>query len=545
MAMTAKKTVSIAATLITLGLTLIACSSKSGSNSDDKQVLNWSEATELSSIDPSKATDSESFDMLGNSMEGLYRLGKNSKVEPGIASSTKVSKDKLHYTFTLRKGAKWSNGDEVTAKDFVYSWKRTIDPKTGSSYSYLFDGVANANEIINGKKAPSTLGIKADGKYKLNVTLDKQVPYFKLLMGFPVFFPQNQKVVNKYGSKYGTESKYMVYNGPFVMTNWTGSNLSWKFKKNTDYWDKKNVKLSGINFKVNKSPATAYNLYQSGKSDMSQLSTEQARQLSKKPGFTVEKSGQMTYLEFNQKQLAFKNVKIRQAISLAINRKQLAGKIMGEGTELPTGIVPNGLAENNGTDFSKEAKTNDLRHDDAKAQRLFNEGLNEIGQDKLRFTLLGADTDQSKDVTAYIQSQLEQHLGSDKIRVDVSNVPLKTRLSRSREGNFDVVAANWVADYSDPISFMELFTTGNEYNDGSWSNAEYDRLIKAAKTTDAANKDKRWEDMIQASKILSQDMGVSPLYQQNSPEMIRPKVKGLIVNSAGVMYNYKHVHLTD
>lgn len=542
--MTAKKTVSIAATLIAISLSLAACSSKSGSK-NDQQVLNWSEATELSSIDPSKATDSESFDMLGNSMEGLYRLEKNSKVEPGIARSTKISKNKLHYTFTLRKGAKWSNGDEVTAKDFVYSWKRTIDPKTGSSYSYLFDGVANANDIINGKKSPTTLGIKADGKYKLSVTLDKQVPYFKLLMGFPVFFPQNEKAVKKYGSNYGTESKYMVYNGPFVMKNWTGSNLSWKFKKNNDYWDKKNVKLSGINFKVNKSPSTAYNLYQSGKSDMSQLSTEQARQLNKKPGFTVEKSGQMTYLEFNQKQAAFKNTKIRQALSLAINRKQLAGKIMGEGTEIPTGIVPNGLAKNNGTDFSKEAKTDDLRYSESEAKRLFNEGLAEIGQSKLRFTLLGADTDQSKDVTAYIQSQLEQHLGSDKIRVDVSNVPLKTRLSRSRAGNFDVVAANWVADYTDPISFMELFTTGNEYNDGSWSNSQYDELIKAAKTTDAADPDKRWNDMVKASKILSKDMGVSPLYQQNSPEMIRPKVKGLIVNSAGVMYNYKNVHIEE
>lgn len=542
--MTAKKTVSIAATLIAISLSLAACSSKSDSK-NDQQVLNWSEATELSSIDPSKATDSESFDMLGNSMEGLYRLGKNSKVEPGIARSTKISKNKLHYTFTLRKGAKWSNGDEVTAKDFVYSWKRTVDPKTGSSYSYLFDGVANANDIINGKKAPTTLGIKADGKYKLSVTLDKQVPYFKLLMGFPVFFPQNEKAVKKYGSNYGTESKYMVYNGPFVMKNWTGSNLRWKFKKNNDYWDKKNVKLSGINFKVNKSPSTAYNLYQSGKSDMSQLSTEQARQLNKKPGFTVEKSGQMTYLEFNQKQAAFKNTKIRQALSLAINRKQLAGKIMGEGTEIPTGIVPNGLAKNNGTDFSKEAKTDDLRYRESEAKRLFNEGLAEIGQSKLRFTLLGADTDQSKDVTAYIQSQLEQHLGSNKIRVDVSNVPLKTRLSRSRAGNFDVVAANWVADYTDPISFMELFTTSNEYNDGSWSNSQYDELIKAAKTTDAADPDKRWNDMVKASKILSKDMGVSPLYQQNSPEMIRPKVKGLIVNSAGVMYNYKNVHIEE
>ncbi|GBG95550.1 oligopeptide ABC transporter substrate-binding protein [Ligilactobacillus salitolerans] len=541
--MKATKIVSVVATTFALGLTLTACGSKSSSDSS-KQVLRWSEDTELSSLDPSKTTDSQSFDMLGNSMEGLYRLGKDSKIEPGIAKSTKVSKDNLKYTFTLRKGAKWSNGDEVTAKDFVYSWRRTVDPKTGSAYSYLFDGIKNVNEIIDGKKAPSTLGIKADGKYKLTVTLDKNVPYFKLLMGFPVFFPQNQKTVEKYGSKYGTASKYMVYNGPFTMTGWTGSNLSWKFKKNNTYWDKKNVKLSGINFKVNKSPSTAYNLYQSGKSDMSPLSTEQARQLSNKKGFRVDKSGQMTYLEFNQKQAAFKNAKIRKAISLAINRKQLASKIMGEGTEIPNGVVSHGLAKNNGKDFSEEAKTNDLRYNESEAKQLFEQGLAETGQSNLRFTLLGADTDQSKDVTAFIQSQLEQHLGS-KIHVDVSNVPLKTRLSRSREGNFDVVVANWVADYSDPISFLELFTTGNEYNDGSWSNSQYDQLIKAAKTTNAANEDKRWDNMVDASKILSKDMGVSPLYQQNSPNMVNPKVKGLIVNAAGIVYNWKDTYIKE
>ena len=481
--------------------------------------------------------------MLGNSMEGLYRLGKDSKVEPGIAKATKISKNKLHYTFTLRKGAKWSNGDPVTAQNFVYSWQRTIDPKTGSSYSYLFDGIANANSIINGKKSPTSLGIKADGKYTLKVTLDKQVPYFKLLMGFPVFFPQNEKTVKKYGSKYGTESKYMVYNGPFSMSGWTGANLSWKFIKNKHYWDKKNVKLAGINFKVNKSPATAYNLYQSGKSDMSQLSTEQAKQLSKKPGFRVEKSGQMTYLEFNQTQAAFKNANIRKAISLAINRKQMASKIMGQGTELPNGLVSHGLAKNNGKDFSQQAKTNDLRYDPTLAKTLLNKGLTETGQKELQFTLLGADTDQSKDVTAFLQSQLEQHLGT-KVRVNVSNVPLKTRLSRSRAGDFDVVVANWVADYADPITFMELFTTNNDYNDGSWSNASYDKLIKAAKSTDAPDKDKRWNDMIQASKILSKDMGVSPLYQQNSPEMVNPHVKGLVENAAGVVYNWKNTYLS-
>ena len=183
-------------------LTLGACGSKSG-DSASKQVLNWNESAELPTMDLSKATDVVSFDTLNNTMEGLYRLGKDSKIEPGLATKTKVSSDGLTYTFTLRKDAKWSNGDKVTAKDFVYSWRRTLDPKTNSQYAYLFEGIKNATDVMNGKKSTKEVGVKADGDYKLVVTLDKQIPYFKLLMGFPTFFPQNQKAVEKYGSKYG------------------------------------------------------------------------------------------------------------------------------------------------------------------------------------------------------------------------------------------------------------------------------------------------------------------------------------------------------
>lgn len=155
---------------------------------------------------------------MNNVGEGLYRLGKNNKVLPGIAKKTAISKDGKTYTFTLRRNAKWSNGDKVTAKDFVYSWQRINNPKTGSQYAYLYSGIKNADQIQAGKKPVSSLGIKADGNYKLTVTLEKAIPYFKLLMGFPSFFPQDQKVVQKYGDKYATQSKYQVYNGPYTMT---------------------------------------------------------------------------------------------------------------------------------------------------------------------------------------------------------------------------------------------------------------------------------------------------------------------------------------
>ncbi|GET12895.1 oligopeptide ABC transporter substrate-binding protein [Ligilactobacillus agilis] len=533
------------ASLVALGLALTACGSNSSkSGLADKQVLNWSYASELPSMDLSTATDTISFDQLNSTMEGIYRIGKNSKVEPGLATKTEVSKDGLTYTFTLRKNDKWSNGDPVTAQDFVYSWRRTVDPKTGSQYAYLFDGIANANDIIAGKKAVDTLGIKAEGKYKLVVTLEKKLPYFKLLMGFPIFFPQNQNVVEKYGKKYGTAAKYLVYNGPFKMEGWSGSNLSWKLVKNKNYWDKKDVKLSQINFSVNKSTTTSYNLYQSKKLDYTPLSTEQAKQLKGKDGYQVLKEARTNYLEFNETNKVFANKKIRQALSYAVNRQVLADKVLGAGTLPSLGIVSRDLAFNKGKDFAVAAKTTaGVTYNKAKAQKLLKEGLAEVGQSKLSFTLLGDDTDVSKQVTESLQSQIQQTLPD--VDVSVSNVPFKTRLQRSEDGDFDVVVSAWGADFADPISFLDLFTSDNSYNNGKWKNAEYDKLITASKTTDAGNVDKRWDDMVKASKILSEDQGVAPLYQLNVAYMLNPSVKGVIQNTAGVTWSFKDAYIAN
>lgn len=529
--------------------TILACSSltvnllipASASAASSKKTLNWSIPSELSTIDPSKVTDTYGGDMVSNTLEGLYRLGKNSKIEPGMAKKTTVSDDGLTYTFTLRSNNKWSNGDPVTAQDFVYSWQRTVDPKTASSYAYLFDGIKNANDIMAGTKAPEALGVKAQGKYKLVVTLEKQIPYFKLLMGFDVFFPQNQKAVEKYGDKYGTAAKYMVYNGPFKMVGWDGSNLKWKLVKNNSYWDKKNVKLKQINFQVTKSTTTSYNLYQANKLDQTNLSAEQARQLKNQSGYTVLKQARTNYLEFNQTMPIFQNQKIRQAISYAINRKPLANTVIGGGSTPAKSVVSSGLASRDGVDFVNAAKTSvGTTYNKKKAQQLLQEGLKEVGKDSLSFTLLGDDTDASKKITEYLQSQIEANLPGTKVTVE--NVPFKTRITRSQNTDFEVVVSSWQADFSDPISFLDMFTSNNSYNFGKWKNADYDKLITASKTTDATDPAKRWDDLVAASKLLNEDQGVVPLVQINTPQMIRPDVKGLIQNTAGITNNWKNVY---
>ena len=540
-----KKFAAVGTVLAVSALTLAACgSNKSSSSGSDAQVLNWNESAELPTMDLSQATDTVSFTALNNTMEGLYRIGKNSKIEPGIAKKTEVSDDGLTYTFTLRKDAKWSNGDPVTAKDFVYSWQRTVDPKTGSQYAYLFDGVANVNDIMNGKKPVTDLGIKAEGDYKLVVTLDKEVPYFKLLLGFPTFFPQNEKAVEKYGSKYGTASKYMVYNGPFKLTGWAGTNLSWTLAKNNAYWDKKAVKLSKINYKVNKTASTSYNLYQSGKLDATNLSAEQAKQLKGSKEYVSRPQASTFYFEYNQTKKAFKNKKIRQAISMVINRKQFVDKVLGDGSIPAKGLVPEGLSSYDGTDFATAAyEKTGVEYNVEEAKKLWKEGMAEEGLTSLDITLLSDDTDAAKKSTEFVQSAIESNL--EGANVTAANVPFKTRLDRSQKGDFDVVISAWGADFADPISFLDMFTTNNSYNRGKWSNAEYDALVNASKTTDAVDPAKRWDDLVKAEKILMEDQGVSPIYQSTQAWVIKSKVKGVIYNSSGANYNFKEAYVKE
>ncbi|WP_057803519.1 peptide ABC transporter substrate-binding protein [Pediococcus stilesii] len=518
---------------------LAACGS---SNSSGKKTANIRESAELATMDQSKVTDVVGFTQLGNTEEGLYRIGKNNKIENAIATNTKVSDGGKTYTFTLRKGVKWSNGDEVTAKDFVYGWQRTVNPKTASQYAYIYSGIKNADKIASGKADYKTLGIKADGKYKLTVNLERPISYFKLLMGFPVFFPQNENAVNKYGSKYGTSASTTVYNGPYRMKGWTGSNLSWELVKNNTYWDKKNVKMDSLNWKVVKDAGTALNMYNSKKLDQTVLSSEQVKQYKSNKDYKKFLNASTFYIEFNQKKdKYFKNAKIREALSLAINRDQFVNKVLGDGSVAATGLTSAGLAKDakTGKDFAKQVDVKSAsEYNLKKAKTLMAEGLKEEGLKSIDFQLMSDDTTGAKQTTEFLQSAWEK---IPNVKVSLSNIPFKNRLANSTAGKFDTVVTAWGADFSDPISFLQLFTSDNSQNNGKWSSKEYDNLINAANTTDASNTEKRWDDMVKAEQILLKDQGIAPLYQQGQSMLRRSNIKGIVYNSAGLNFDYKQM----
>ncbi|MST79660.1 peptide ABC transporter substrate-binding protein [Lactobacillus equicursoris] len=537
------KAFSVGATVLASAALLAACGGSSSSkSSSSKKTLNWMVASEIPTMDMSKATDATSFNQLSNTMEGLYRLGKGSKLEKGLATSEKVSKDGKTYTYTLRK-SKWSDGSELTAKDFVYSWQRTVNPKTASQYSYLFSGIKNADAIVAGKKPVSSLGIKAVGKYKLVVTLERRIAYFDKLMGFAVFFPQSEKAVNKYGSKYGTASKYMLYNGPFKQTGWTGSNLSWKMVKNDNYWDKKNVKLDTITWSVQKTPSTSYNLYQSNKLDYTGLDASQTKQLKNQKGYVTLNQGATFYLQFNvAKNKYLANTNIRKALSLSVNRKGLTSSLGGNSVPANT-LTPTQLTDVNGEDYTKRiSKSAEAYYptstQKSEAVKYLNKGLKELGVSKFSFKVLSDDTDSGKKTTEFLQSNFEDTFGG-KVSVSVQNLPFKTRLSRSTAGNFDIVVSGWSADFADPISFLDLFTSTNAENNGKWKNSQYDKLVADSKTT--ASTSKRWDDLTKAEEILLNNVGVAPLYYNTNAALIRPTVKDVYQNRG--TWNFKDAYI--
>lgn len=541
------KKFTLAAVSVSAAFLLAACGSQQ-SASKDKQVLKLSATAPLDTIDTSKATG---YGQTGNVFESFYRLGKNGQPAAGLAKSGTVSKDGKTWTFKLRSNAKWSNGEKITAQDFVYSWRRTINPKTASPYAYLFSGIKNADEIIAGKKAPSSLGIKALNQETVQVKLNRPIAYFKVLMAYPLFGPQNEAFIKKTGKKYATSSKYMLYSGPFKITGWKGTNDTWSFVKNNQYWDKQAVKLSKISYQVVKTTNTGYQLYQQGKLDLTPLSSEQVKQLKKNKDFKTYPYSYIAFLAYNFQakdatvKKALNNKNIRLALSLSLDRKILTSKVFGDGSSVPTGFVASGLAYDpaNKEDFAKEQKVaNTVDYNEKLAEKYWKTGLKELGLKNLNLTLLASNESTNADaLTQYLQSQWTKVLSG--INVKVNSIPSKNAYTKASSGDFDIYVSGWGGDFSDPMTFMQILQKGTSYNYGKWNNAEYNSLINKALTTDANDVNKRWQDLVKAAQVANADQAVSPIYQQTTAYLQNSKVKGIIHNNAGTQWSYKYAYI--
>jgi len=505
------------------------------------KTINWTESADLGTMDPSKSTAAVDFDALQATGDGLYRNGQDNKPELALAESVDESTDGLTYTFKLRDGLQWANGDPITAQDFVYGWQRTNDPKTASQYAYLFSGIKNADAIQSGKDTNlDDLGIKAIDDKTLEVTLEKPMPQLKSVLTMAGFYPQNKAFVDKVGSKYGTAAKYTLSSGPYILKGWTGSNNKYSLVKNDKYYDAAAVKSPKVIVQTIKDQNTGYNLYKAGKVDFTNLSPDQVKASQKKKDYKVIPQASTFYLEYNEKKVkALANVKVRQALSYAIDRKQMAEKIL-TGTATPaTTYTSTKLATdpNTGKDFAKSAEAKGaIAYDLPKAKKLIAEGLKESGQKKLKLELLTDDTDGAKRTAQFLQSNMEKLKG---VTINIKTVPFKQRLALSEDKKFDLVITAWGADYGDPSTFLDLYTSGSSFNNGTWDNKTYNDAVTAAKTTDVTDENKRYNDYKTAEQEIEKQVGVSPLYYRSYATLFNTSVKGVVTNPAGAPYDWK------
>ncbi|NVY97073.1 peptide ABC transporter substrate-binding protein [Lactobacillus sp. DCY120] len=510
-----------------------------------KQTLNWTETAELATADISQATDTLSFNVLLNTQEGLYRFNKKGQPRLALARKAKVSEDGLRYDFWLRPHAQWSNGDPITAQDFVYSWQRTVNPKTNSQDAFYLYQIKNAEEINQQKADLKTLGIKAVSKHHLTVNLTKPVPYFKKLLAWPLFFPQNQKVVEQYGKSYGTSSQKTLASGPFVLKKWDGSSSSWSLVKNKHYWDQKRVKLQKINESVVKDPQTGLSLYENHKVDATILAGEQVPNYQGQAAFTPRKSSNMSYLTVNQKKVpALKNKKLRQALSLTINRSQLVKHVLQDKSLTPQGFTPQGLAKDpqTGQDFAKSTLVKSAVGTNVKkAKKLWRQGLKETHTKNLNLTLTIDDTATDKKTGEFIQGSMAKlpHL-----KVTLKTLPKVQRLTQERKGNYDLVATKWQSVFSDPINFLDIWETGSSYNASGYQDSKFDHYLDLSENKYANQPQKRWKVLQKAERRLLQQQPLIPLYQATQAQLLNPQVKGIVYNGSGVPYDFKLAHFT-
>lgn len=538
-----KKIALVFLSLFTIGL-LGACGNKQKTAS--KKVLTWTETSTLATQDQSLATDSLSFQTLLNTQEGLYRLDKQQKPKLALAKSVKISNDGKTYDFILRPNAKWSNGDPVTAKDFVYAYKRTVTPSTKASMAFYFYQIENAEAINKGQKDVSELGVKALAKDHLQIKLTRPVSYFKRLLAFPLFFPQNEKIVKKYGDLYGTQAKYIVANGPYILKNWTGTNKKWTLVKNKTYWDAKNVQLDQVNELVTESTTTSYNLYNSNKVDATGLLGQQVAANKNSPAYHERLASAIQRLELNEEKVpAFKNKNIRQAFSYAIDRKSLVNDVLADGSVAAKGFVPSGMGSNpqTGQAFQDEAYVKSaVSYDLKKANALLEKGYQETGITTLNVELSVSDTDSAKKIAEFLQSSLER---LPNVKVTITSIPYTQLITRQAAKDYELTVKNWQAIIADPINFLDVFESDSSYNNSGWKNAEYDRLLDEAENKYGAQPEKRWQLLVKAEKLLMEDQGTIPLLQVAKPQLLRPSVKGVYFNPTGIPYDFKTVSLAE
>lgn len=528
--------------LVIVTLILSACSNKKSLYSDEGQVFRKIITQDITTLDTALITDAVSSDVAGQTFEGLYSIDKNDKVTLGVAKETpQKSNGGKTLTINLRKDAKWSNGDPVTAHDFVYAWRKVVDPKTASEFAYIMSDIKNADLVNTGKKPLNSLGIKALNKYKLQIDLERPVPYINELLALSTFYPQDAKIAKKYGKKYGTNAERAVYNGPFKVTNWQVEDKI-QLVKNNQYWDKKSVKLDKVNYKVLKDQQAGASLYDTNSIDDTIITSEQVDKYKGSKELNYRLTAGTFYIKMNEKTVPeFKNKNLRLAIAQAINKKGYVKTVLNDGSLASNNFTGIGTAKTpDGKDFASTVES-PLKYNPKVAKQNWEKAKKELGKKKFAFTMNTQDTPASKIAAEYIKSQVESNLPG--VTLKIKQMPFKQKTTLELANNYEATYSGWSPDYPDPTAFLETMTKDNAQNNTDWDNKEYNRLLKESNSSLLRETEKRNEALQRAESILLHDAPVAPVYQKGEAHLTNPQVKGLQYHKIGPDTTLKHVYI--
>ncbi|MCG1022672.1 peptide ABC transporter substrate-binding protein [Sutcliffiella horikoshii] len=501
-----------------------------GSNNNEsasgEKVLRLNNGSEPTSLDPPIGFDSYSWNALNNLMEGLTRLNDEHLPQEATAEKWDVSEDGKTYTFYIRDNAKWSNGDDVTAADFEFAWKRLLNPDTASPAAFLGYFIEGGEAYNNGEGSADDVKVKAVDEKTLEVTLVAPQTYFLSVITNPAFFPINEKVATE-NPEWFTEADSFVGNGPFNLAEWEHES-HFVMAKNDQYWDAEAVKLDKVHWAMVNDSNTEYQMYQTGDLDTSGVPADVSEQLFQEGKVNVGEQAGTYFFRFGVEQEPFQNANIRKAFAMAVNQQDIVDYITKRDEEPAKGFVSTGFTDPSGNDF-RETNGDLLTFNAEEAKALLEKGMEEEGYETLpEVTLTYNTSDEHKRIAETLQQMFKDNLGVD---VKLANMEWNVFLDAQRNLEFQFSRSSFLADYADPINFLENFQTGHSMNRTGWTNAKYDELIQNA--LNEADEAKRFEHMYEAEKVLFEEMPIIPLYFYNHVYLQNEAVKGIVRHPVG------------
>jgi len=529
-----KKVLILALAVISLAALTTITGCKAKTKAASAVTMNWNLGADPKTLDPGLNGASDGGDVGNNTHEGLVRE-QAGKVIPGMAESWTTSADGKTVTFKIRKDAKWSDGSDLTANDFVYSWKRAIDPATASEYSWIWEytNVVGAQKAAEGEGSVDDVGIRAVDDYTFEVKLINPTDYFVSLMSFYHFMPVKQSSVEAGADgAWAKDPELAVSNGPFHLTGYTiGDGLT--LEKNPYYWAADDVKIDVINVKFIDDQSTAYTAYKAGEFDFLNdvPPAEVPRLVAENPEYYIFPLLGTYYYNFNMDLDMWKDVRVRQALTMAIDREQIT-EVLANGNVPAAGFVPPGFVDNNGNDFFETAGTYGISIDDGsvdKAKALLAEAGYPDGAGFPKFTLLYNTSEGHKKVAEMVQEMWKTNLG---IECTLENQEWAVFQDTRTAGDYELARGGWITDFLDPMGLLAIFVTGNSYNDPNYSNPDYDSLMAKA---NASTGKEHYDALYAAQEILMTELPIIPVYHYTDSYLSSPQVKNWTRSQLGAL----------